>query len=647
MTYFIKGQPVTPGSEKGAGGAAIVYAGTGQFSHLALKIWKPFASESDKQLAIQKTLVAMKLPFSPKIFKPLDLITSDREGKHPVGFTMNLYPTGYIELDTLADTATWATYGLTQRDVAQVLLNLYDLHIPLHAMDVLIADGNPRNFMFNPLTFDVIAGDVDAYQMGPKWPSSAGHVEYLSPRRYKSLPPTAQPEHQELMGPQDKEYLPEHDWWTFMINSMRSLLRAHPFREGTTGVSSPTDRVLLGLHVFKIPPPVRTSFPMKSLPDEWLSFTMGVFDAKQAELPLRDMLVRLANPKSWIVCNQHTPPAVYPIGRTECPHCAKDKSVPAITAAVITGLVQFIIKPIHQPATKTQLVFAESVDLPEAAGVIHALCLIGRSKKTELTVTFLGPNGVLSEMKLPIKFSPGQSYAVNGKYLMVTHGEQVEIFTHDGKLATSVTTEMYQRRSVASLSELDPMWLIGASLTLGKDLMGKIYPESQVDLSFGNVWLDTSSHSNVICGFMNWLNGVEWFTVSDFVRKPLAINFQPGEFLLDWRVVFSSKCFAVIRRTQMKKASERLVTTVFSNDGTLMYEEVLPQDTNIRSIGLKSDGSMWVPTDTGVMLYEMGKPAHILPGTENVHDNVHIVVVNDQPVIVDESGNIFILRSNK
>lgn len=649
--YFIGGNSVSLGSELGSGGAGIVYAGMGKYSDSAIKIWKPFSNQADKDLTIKKVKFSMTLKLDlkleEKIYRPLDLVTSDKDGKDPIGLRMKLYPSGYLPIDILADTGEWETYSLNQQKVGVILLNLYDIHIGLHNLNICVADGNPLNFYFHPLTLDVIAGDVDAYQFGEDLPSTAGHVEYLAPSRYATLPADVQPQQKDLMVKQDDKYLPEHDWWTFMMNAIRSLMRVHPYREGNTGIANPVERVLRDLNIFNNPAPVRTTFPLKSLPDKFLSFSLGVLNAKRAVKPERSLFEMLADPSTWHICDKHDPPVTYWIGRDECPHCAKDKALPAITAAQLGAVIEYILKQIYSPTEPRRVVFTQSVEMQNGQEVEHVLVFLSRDKQANLILTIRGAKGVKVEITLPEKFQPNQQYAVNSEYILVTTDKNLNIYSHEGKLLGKSATEIFAKHAIAALTSFEPVWLIGSVLTIGKNFMGNILPQSPFHLSHGNTWFTAGQYSDLVIGFTHWLEGYEWFATSakSFGRKKLPIDFEPGEALNDWQVIFARDCFAVIRKSQSSHAPEQILFTVIAKDMSLLFKGVMPQETKIQHVALKNDGTLIVPTENGLTTFN-SSGSQVMLGTENVPQTVRLVVINEQLVVVDNQSNVYVIRKS-
>ncbi len=650
-TYYIDGTPVTLGSQLGEGGVAIVYAGTGQFSEYALKIWKAFSSIKVRNLTLKKTAHAIGIDLPKNLYKPLGFVTSDRAGKKPVGFYMKLYPTGYLAINELTVRDTWTAYGLTLRDVATVFLNLYDLHVQAHDLGVCFADGNPENFMFHPRSLGVIAGDVDSYQFGPDMPALAGHVEYISPRRFASLPDVALGNNRSRLGEQDSEYLPEHDWWTYMIDFIQSMFRVKPYREGLTGIVDPVTRVLENMHILldEFSPPLRSSFPSKSMPDEFLEYALAILNTNRVEYPPpRDMIMRMTDPDFWCMCTKdHIPNAGYSIDRSECPVCAKDRTLPAITAAALAVIAEYLVSQFYQAQSGHQLLHAEAVMIGPSDNQAHVLVLIARHHGNKVKVTQVGPKGSLGETTLPLNFSPTQRFYANNESVMVIDQGQGWLFDYSGHQQLEFETEMFMRRPAAGLGLKYPHWMIQAVLTTVGEAMGQLFPNTLQTLTYGNIWFDTSHWTDTLVGFTNWLQGYEWFIIHQNARHTLEVEFTLGEYLTDWRVIFTNKCFAIIRRSQKPHQAEKILATVFNLNRKVVYEEVLPSSTDLRNLALQKDGTLVVPTEKGLFQRTpTGKP-EALVGTENIPSTAKVVIINGRIVVIDEDSSVYLVKQKK
>jgi hypothetical protein len=638
-TYLLDGSiPVTMGSLLGSGGYAQVYAGTGDYTTSAFKVWLPTAypSEADYQLAVKKVMHAIKTPLPRNAYKPLQVIT-DRHGRVK-GFRMDQYPLGYIPIDSLADRLIWEAYDFNQSHVVRVFLNLHDYHTELHEVDALVGDGNPNNFDFLPTAAElpILGGDIDAYHFGPNMPSTAGQVNFVAPTQYGLLPDRLRPIKTPALPNPTGAYTAADDWWTFMINFIRSLFRIDPYKPKPDEADERhTDMVMAGLHVLNPSrpyPPIRNALPLRSVADKYLNFFASALSAKQVPMVPRGLLEGILD--DFLVCSNHPVPMVYSRSRNECPHCAKDRTIPAFTVNI--EFANFVIKLVFQPDSQRQTVFAKTVQLSLSE---QAIVIISR-QGNKMLVTYLGSKGVLTESALPCSFSPTQSYSANGKYVAVGEGAKVTLYSPSGAVVSTFHTETYMKNPVFGLTADKPMWMIANGLTSGEDFLGRMLPQLILNLQYGNVWFDSSPFADVTVGFINWLNGYEWFVIRGQTRTAIDLPFQPGEFISKWRVIFAPDGFAIARRSQVRQQAEETKVTVFDTNLKRLYEETFASTIPLESFAL-ANGTLLVSTESGVSRREAkGTGMALMAGTENV-TTARILAVNGKRIIVGDDGKIY------
>lgn len=612
--YFAAGKRVRLGQVLGEGGEAVVYLDDNDHRY-ACKLYKPGASAFVTDLRAHKIDLALRHNLPDVVYGPVMPITNKQKHGHIVGFKMRLFPDGYLNLEDLADRSVWTNYGLSQRSITTIFKNLHALVAELHASDIVVGDFSAMNFQFHPQTLAVIACDVDSWQFGADSPCVIGTMDFLAPRQYnKDLDSGQHP------------FLPEDDWWGFTVNLFRSLLRVHPFREGKTGIARTADRVLQGLHVLNpaLPyPPVRVALPLTSLPDRTLALFKQIFAEQHiSEFPA-DELAWLAD--QWVV-STHYPDieVVYARERSECPHFARDRSVPDLTrVTVLPDMVN--ITEIYAPTQPRRVVFAAAVGVG-----VQDLIVLGVDASGGLVAVRVDHKRVVHEFMLPIRFAPGQHYSVSADSILVADANgQVQVFdTADGELKHEFETQTYMGRPVTALAT-EPIWLVGAAMVRGERLYGQLQQQTLMKLTYGNVWFTASQFdgNDIVVGFTNLFGTYQWFAYVDGLFHELrVVKTEPGAVLLDWRVVFDGAEFAIIRRVETQSGSSKVTVDLLAKSQHL-GSELLPVDRLEGLPALRS--SLLYPTENGVLRIKPGQTAAVLPGTESVSPASLLVAVRE------------------
>lgn len=625
-SYYVAGQPVRLGKILGEGGEAVVKMGDTSNACFAYKLYKPGASPVVMQMRARKIQQALQRKLPDCVYGPLAPVTDKPKNGSVVGFKMRLFPDGYLNLEDLADRAIWTSFKLSQRQIVRLFINIHNLLAELHQQGVVVGDLSSMNVQFHPEQLSILACDVDSWQFGADTPGLIGTMDFLAPRQYNKDLETGQ-----------HPFLPEDDWWAYTINLFRSLLRIHPFREGKTGLPLTSDRVLAGLHVLNpaLPyPPPRVALPLLALPDTLLAFFKRIFDEQRVEQFPAALLEQLD--KGWVTCSAHQDGVyVYARERAECPHCAKDRSVPDLAALTKPLANAVVFNLIYEASAPRRVLFAKVVGANPQS--IFMLCV---DYQDNLSMICLTTTGQAREMPLQIKFVPGQSYDANADTLMITDKETVTLFDlHSGQMTYRFTSETYARHTVAALGTV-PIWLIGASMVRGEVFYGQLHHKELMPLSYGNVWFTAHSQEaqDVVVGFTNLLGRYRWFVYQAGLFHELpAVTTAPHEFLVDWRVSITGDNFAIMRRLQNPQDVGRSVVNFYQKTAHI-GEMTLPaeQFTGLPALG----DSLLYPTEGGILRMKPTDPPAILPGTENVpansfllavqqHNESHLFVVNE------------------
>lgn len=625
MPYYVNGRAVKLGRTLGEGGEAVIKMDDTPGSRLAYKLYKPDATITLTQLRQRKITEAIQRNLPDNVYGPIAPVTDQPKRGSIVGFQMRLFPDGYLNLEDLADKAVWDNFGLSQRRIVTIFLNLHNLLTRLHSLGVVVGDASSMNFQFHPSRLDVIACDVDSWQFGDDTPCVIGTMDYLAPRQYNKDLETGQ-----------HPFLPDDDWWGFAINLFRALTRLHPFREGKTGVPLTSDRVMMGLHVLNpaLPyPPTRVALPLTSLPDRKLAFFRQVFEDRCIAAFPSDMLTWLQS--QWIECPEHGHETVYAQGRPMCPHCAKDRSVPDLSqapAAVIT------IEQVYRPAVERRVLFAKAVGRD-----VQQLCMICTDSTSQLRAVWLDVSGSARDVSLQAIFKPGQRYDVNPQHILIADGGSVRLFNAaDGSLLHQLETQTYMHRPIAALATA-PFWLIGASMVRGELFYGQMHHKSIMPMSYGNVWFTASAYGekDIVVGFTNLLGKQRWFVHVDGLFHELPeVETQRDEFLMDWQVIFDESSFAIIRRIQNPQESTQVVADLFDKRHH-RHREAMPADGLHGLPALRN--SLLYPTEHGILRVSPGQGASVLPGTEAVFSTNLLVAVREGSVghlyVIDETSS--------
>lgn len=632
MALYVNGKPIKLGKTLGEGGEAIIKLDDAPGTRLAYKLYKPDANDFVARLRTKKIHEAIRRALPGNVYGPIAPVMDKTKNGQVVGFQMRLFPDGYLNLEDLADKSIWESFGLSQRSVVTICLNLYDLIAQIHRRGVVVGDASSMNFQFHPKTLEVIACDVDSWQFGDDTPCVIGTMDYLAPRQYNKDLDTGQ-----------HPFLPEDDWWGFTVNLFRSLTRVHPFREGKTGVALTSDRVMLGLHVLNpsLPyPPTRVALPLTALPDRTLALFRQIFEDKRIKQFPRDELTWLQ--AQWVSCPNHGGQAyVYAQDRPECPHCAKDRTVPDLMQAPAQIAHAVLIQKVFQPGVERRVWFARAV-----GSTTQSLLMLCSDAAGDLVALWLDASGSVRETRLQAKFAPGQHYDANDMHILIAENGAVRLYhTDSGGLAHQVETQTYRRRPVAALAS-QPIWLIGASMVRGEPFYGQMHHREIMPMSYGNVWFTAGAYGekDLIVGFTNLLGRHRWFVYVDGLYHDLPdVRTGDQEYMLDWRVVFDEISFAVIRRMQNVQESAYVIANLYEKTQH-RHEAILPADQLVGMPALRN--SLLYPTEHGILRLAAGQSPAILPGTENVAQTNLLLAVREGNVghlyVIDEmSGAVY------
>jgi len=224
-TVYVAGKRVRldPATMLGQGGEAEVFG----ISHgRALKLFKgpkhpEYAGCSEAQAAAKKrlSLIQTKLPAFPRqlpdvVIKPQELVT-DRKGTTILGYTM-------ARIDHAQPLHSYTTkairkQGIDDCRVTQLLLDLHDAIVDVHASGAVIGDLNDLNVLVGRRSIAVI--DADSFQYAG-YPCPVITQRFLDPLRCQ------------LQGQQWVPIAPASslsDWYAFAVMAMQCLLWVGPY----------------------------------------------------------------------------------------------------------------------------------------------------------------------------------------------------------------------------------------------------------------------------------------------------------------------------------------------------------------------------------------------------------------------------------
>ncbi len=327
----IKGQilSLSPSQSIGKGGEADIFdIGQGK----VLKLFKmpnhpDYQGQPLEQQGAQFRLQEhqIKLPRFPQslpsqVISPLDL-AQDPSTYQIVGYTMKKVSNA-TALIRYSD-RNFRQTGISQAQVRDLFLDLYDTVDALHQAKVIVGDFNDLNILVAGPSAYLI--DADSFQFD-SFSCRVFTAAFTDPLLCDPKAPTLKP---------IQAFSTLSDWYAFTVMLMRSLLFVGPYG-GVYRPQNPQKKLsheLRPLHRITIfNPEVRypkPALPYDSLPDELLHYFYQVFERDWRDVWPRDLLENL----SWTTClncgGEHA--------RSSCPYCHQPG--PTTQTLVIKGSI--------------------------------------------------------------------------------------------------------------------------------------------------------------------------------------------------------------------------------------------------------------------------------------------------------------------
>lgn len=472
----------------------------------------------------------------------------------------------------------------------------------LHDQGIIVSDFNDLNAVFTLTRMGFI--DVDSFQFGSH-PCMVGTENFLDPRLYNIKLET-------------KPYFkPEHDWYSFVVMLVRSLLLTHPYGGFHPDYKTLPQRAIARVPVFdsgvKYPKP---AFSFDLLNAAMKDLLHDIF--KNGNRPTIDVHLLEDYRDGLVTCNSCG--VQHPGECSACPQCT----------TVNTQQIHRQTKIITAPG-KRQVEHEEWLKTPGSFiwHRLHGKTLFAIAREGNDFVLYKKhPSSVAESRSLfGAKSDLARFDMFEGKFLVVNQEPTTdEILILD----ISKQTPKGIARRVASVCHGERMFVCSENhlwrvqqqfLFRGNfDLSLGIYSESQVgSVMESQTWLHGSTISNAVFGYQMFFNNYEFF-LHKFNTRGQRFNVKipdldPQESILDVSVCWAVSSLLFLMKTEIKGKTFTRVYVIHQDDGRVLSHyrvESLSSDTHGIIHGkafLKpsnTNGFILHPTDDGVVQEVVG-----------------------------------------
>jgi hypothetical protein len=234
-TVYFNGQALRLNKEIGAGQEAVVYdVGNGQVAKIYRLPNDPYYAQSpDEQKAAaarismhQKKLAMYPSGLPSNIITPTRLLT-DKQGV-VVGYMMP-FVSGAETLLKYGDIGYRQSMNISNNEIRDIFLHLYDTLRSLHAKKVIIGDFNDLNTLVKNRQVYMI--DTDSYQFGP-WMSTMYTEKFVDPLLCDFVA-----KNNDTFWTMTRNHSFQGDWYSFSALLFKTLLFVDPYG----GIHKPKD----------------------------------------------------------------------------------------------------------------------------------------------------------------------------------------------------------------------------------------------------------------------------------------------------------------------------------------------------------------------------------------------------------------------
>ncbi len=615
----------------GVGGEATVFHAL-QYPDRAFKVY-----HAADQLRAQKLQAFIKRSHNlpNNVIYPSALLTDARHTA--VGYAMKRLKNNWFPLAQLAARKFCTDHNITTKDIVNVFTQLHRGLTSIHAAGMVVGDLNDQNELIRPHDLATAWIDVDSWQFD-RYPCMVGTEKYLSPALYKvdlSKAPS---------------FLPEHDWFSFVVLLFRSLLRLHPFQAGFHKQhKSIAQRALHGVTVLDTD--VRR--PKMGLPPEIASDallqTMLAHLKRTSHNPfplsaLREYSELLTQCKS---CGMW-----YAGSRSRCPSCTTTTVHDKRLQQQLLGITakQLLKTPgrILYTTVSAQTIFCLADE--------HGMTVLYRhspygSDRLELFNTIAGAQFSTFDTKLVICPDP---YAHEPQLLLL------DLDAASAKPFGQTITECFAGgQAIFSCSDTRLYRITGSRIMCGEIFNNQLAEREVLQILPNQTWFTAGpsdqSGNDYVFGFYRVFADRHWFLVhrnnTTFTRHSVAIpKLKPGERLVDIAVKTASDSILVLQKTTHHGSEYLSINIVGMNGKTLFKKRIAISNTteyeNLHN-SVYAHGSLMSITDSGIVRENfLNKTTATFKGAEQVTRNDDMLLNYHNKLLVVSPKHITVL-SNK
>lgn len=601
----------------GQGSMADVHKAVVRGEEMAVKIYRydDPSKEPMRPIRARKIPLMTRMSLPDNIFPPKEVVYSDQN--EFLGFTMNLFPPGYVPLGELYAQGFWAKQFITPSKALLVIKGVHAFISGVHGAELIIVDPNPGNIQFHLSRLQsIISGDADSYQI-PGFIGLETHLDYASLRLGNGLGQI--------------EVLPEDDWWSFYIHYLTALTRGgFPFRakgkwfkQQKAQYPTVQERVAAGISIFnEQAETLGPALPIEILPEEVLQhlFTVMIKE-KRAPGPMPEWLLDIQFQECPVCHREHA--------RKSCPYCHKVIYVPRIVPTVRISVEE---------------IFKSDFAIIEAKVVGSQIVAIIRTRQ-DFEVVKLGFDGGVVKNKIGVQIDPGQEYTIRiGDDLVgIAAGNNLFITDHNGREVERTTTTRFMNRPVFALGKLFYRG-VGSKIMTWQEILGVRRYKAIATVPIGSTWYQATDQGLVIITYVN--GRYDWTLLQGTRRRKIEV--QPltrGQYIINQSAVSDDKSLVILRVVEDRDGELTTLIDQFNLSSGVVSYYTYPDPLYQVSCFM---GVLFFASDEGLMKWKLGggEEPRVLPETENVVTGGDKVFLKDKGTIVlVKNQSIDILRA--
>jgi hypothetical protein len=521
----------------GVGGEATVV----KVGSLAVKIFHPPKTPDDVQnlkRRAEKLEDFLKITGLPKEICAPQALAYDSRGKQVIGYAMQMLSPQCEVVQMLSSKKFRQSHPeLTSAVITDLFLDAYQTTARLHPLGIVVGDFNDLNALFWK-TQTVFFIDADSFQFG-NHPCMVGTENFLDPQLYN------------LQLATKPYFKPEHDWYSWLVMYIRSLLMVHPYGGVHKQHKTVPQRALARVTFFdpdvKYP---KAGFHPDLLDDGLKALFDRMFKKGERFVPPREVLEEYRD--SLVTCNSCS--VMYPSEHSACPQCAK----------VNTQQIQRQVKVVRKPGKRT--VNCEKVLETTgnfiwrhlSANSVYAIAIEGG----KFVLHCSEPNKIPRSMPIPLKHGGHPRFEFCQGHLAVNDGLQdlVYLYSIDNPTASPRwwPTDSFHGSRVFSCSR-NCLFRVSRGFLFRTDLTKNFFEDNINAVAKNQTWISGSSHSDILFGMQRFFDVLKFF-VYRFDKQaqgqlwypPIESELKDNESIIDASIRFSGSSILLLLKTEIQ-----------------------------------------------------------------------------------------------